>query len=145
LKLDKLRESAINGNISQSEYAEKIDWLGGVLSKVMVEKEQMLVTAGRAMPALTMMSLKLEKESAEVFSKITKGEPRDFYDQIAALIRQVIGDKYFYIPWYDGKSGIVKVEEKSKDEGIIPPLLGIYVKTQYIRRLSESTRTLAVS
>jgi len=144
VKLERLKYSLTMGPISSSRDAHELDYLTTVISRITSEKDRMLATAGRAMPALTMISLKLEKDSAELFTKTTKGEPTGLFEQTAVLIREFVGDKCFYVPWYDGKRGIIELEGRNKSEGIIPPLLGICMKTEHIRRILKLTRYIAV-
>jgi len=114
-----------------------------LLSRVDQERNSMIATAGRALPALAMVSLKLEKEAAELISKLTKGDDLDVLKETAMLVQKIAGDRAHYVPWYDGREGLASDEPPT--HGILSPLMGVHAKMKRVRSISRAVRLLSTS
>jgi len=140
--LDKLLVSLTRGT-GQASMAGNPQQLVSLVNRVGQERDLMIATAGRALPALTMMSLRLEKEATELVSKLTKGEEVDVLKETSTLIEKIQGGKALFVPWYDGREGFVSDEPAS--QGIVSPLMGVRAKMRYVKSLSRATRLVATS
>lgn len=117
--------------------------LVSLMSKLDQERGSTIITAGRALPALTMVCLRLEKETTELISKLSKGEEVDALKETIVLIEKIAGDKGYYAPWYDGRAGPVSDEPPS--QGITSPLMGVRAKLRHIRNTSRTMRLVSTS
>jgi len=117
--------------------------LVSLMSKLDQEYGSTVTTAGRAMPALTMVCLRLEKETTELISKLSKGEQVDALRETIVLIEKIAGDKGYYAPWYDGRTGPASDEPPS--QGITSPLMGVRAKLRHIRNTSRAMRLASTS
>jgi hypothetical protein len=117
--------------------------LVSLLSKLDQDRNLAVATAGRALPALAMVCLKLEKEAAELISRLTKGESVDALKETVILLERVAGDKGVYAPWYDGREGFASDDAPS--QGVISPLMGVRAKLRHIRSTSRTIRLTSTS
>jgi len=127
-------QTAMTGNPQQ---------LVSLVNRVDQERNLMIATAGRALPALAMVSLRLEKEATELISKLTKGEETDILKETSVLIEEVAGGKALYVPWYDEREGFAS--DEPANQGVVSPLMGVRAKMRYVRSLSRATRLIATS
>ncbi|HYA21838.1 MAG TPA: BPL-N domain-containing protein [Thermoproteota archaeon] len=140
--LDKLLISLSKGS-SQTAIAGNAQQLVSLVNRVDQERGLMIATAGRALPALAMMSLRLEKEATELVSKLTKGEEIDVLKETLILIEKIQGGKALFVPWYDGREGFAS--DEPANQGIVSPLMGVRAKMKHVRILSRATRLAATS
>ena len=140
--LDRLLISLSKG-IGQTTMTGNPQQLVSLVNRVDQERSLMIATAGRALPALAMMSLRLEKEAMELISKLTKGEEIDVLKETSVFIEKVAGGKALYVPWYDGREGFAS--DEPANQGIVSPLMGVRAKMRNVRSLSKATRLVATS
>ena len=140
--LDRLLISLSKG-IGQTTMTGNPQQLVSLVNRVDQERSLMIATAGRALPALAMMSLRLEKEAMELISKLTKGEEIDVLKETSVFIEKVAGGKALYVPWYDGREGFAS--DEPANQGIVSPLMGVCAKMRHVRSLSKATRLVATS
>jgi len=141
--LDRLLAS-ISGPVSEGRTADsKTQRLVSLLTRIDQERNSMILTSGRAVPALAMVSLKLEREASELVSKLTKGEEFDVLKEVSVLIQRVAGDRAVFVPWYDAREGFASDDPPS--QGVIPPLMGVHAKMRHVLSLSRTARLLSTS